>query len=107
MPVNSFSLAIDAATGVLSIDGISGVSTHPNTAQTPTFLGITPGSPIGAVPATNPGSIYFTVGPGLGPGGTGMLYSYVAPGLFTGPGGPVPNHIDFIPSGTNYDWIGL
>lgn len=100
---NTFALIIDASTGTVQLDGLSGLGAGPAAPPTGTnvnmFLGISPGAPT----ATDPGATAFAVGgPNTGPTGGGMLYNFGTWGtLHAG-----LTNITFIPNaGSNYDWI--
>jgi hypothetical protein len=99
---NTFALLIDSSTGMVQLDGLSGLLTGPVPAPNGTslnmFLGISPGAPL----ATNAGPTVFAVGgPNAGPTGGGMIYAYGNWGsLHTG-----INNITFLPNiNNNYDW---
>jgi hypothetical protein len=107
---NTFSLHVDATTGVASIDGLTGVVPGPATAPGGTvldqFVGISRGNDnFGTNVATDPGITAFSVsGPNPGPAGFGMIYNFGQWGTLT----TGLNNLLFVPNaGGNYDWAGL
>ncbi len=94
---NTFTFVFDGNTGVVSIDGLSGIHTYTNSQ----FLGVSPGN-LG--PATNPGATVFSLGgPFNPPVATDMIYAFGTEGSLT----PGLTRIDFVPVGTGYVWYGF
>ncbi|HEY6223617.1 MAG TPA: hypothetical protein VIW26_07530, partial [Gemmatimonadales bacterium] len=99
--LNSFSLTLDSANGVLSIENVAGItanSVYPSSNQ---FVGISRG-----LGATDPGQTDFSgsigLGPQPGPGGTAMIYRFGPEGTLA----PGVTSITFTPNGTgNYNFI--
>lgn len=94
---NTFKIILDGLTGIVSIDGLSGIAPHTFNQ----FLGISPGI-LG--PATDPGQTAFiTGGPFTTTNLTDMIYRFGTTGSLV----PGLSRLDFIPSGTGYGWVGL
>lgn len=107
---NTFALHVDAVSGLVSIDGLTGLGVGPVPAPAGTvadqFMGMSRGNDnFGANIATDPGQTMFALGgPIPGPTGFGMIYKF-------GPWGSLTtgiNNLQFLPTGFgNYDWAGL
>jgi hypothetical protein len=95
----TWGISLDAATGVITIDGLNTWPPYPNSFGIfNQWIGISAGN----LGATDPGQTFFTVGgPNFGPTGLGMIYELGQAGTLAAG----VNTVTFLPNVLgNYDW---